>query len=93
MLAYDFDDPQEFDSTGKSRPRLTAADVSGNGQDIPLVTLPRPSDVVIDRSQPLHMGALAFKNNYALAADAVGMPTGDITGQLPVAPLPGGLVQ
>lgn len=93
VLAYDFDDPQEFDSTGKSRPRLTAADVSGNGQDIQLVTLPRPSDIVIERKQPLHMGALAFKNNYALAADAIGMPTGDVTGQLHAAPLLVGLVR
>ena len=50
VLAYDFDDPQELDRSGRSRPRLTARDVSGNGNELPLITLPVPSDIVIEVS-------------------------------------------
>lgn len=47
VLAYNFDEQQIMDASGRSAPRVHAADVSGNGQHLPLIHPPEDGPVDI----------------------------------------------
>lgn len=82
VLAYTFDDEQPLDSSDRSGPRTQATDVSGKGNVLPLVNLPKEGPVDINPgggSKHLKTTALTFKNNYAMLSHAIDMPQEDFT--------------
>lgn len=47
VLAYTFDEQQAMEASGRTAPRVQAADVSGNAQHLPLINPPKDGPVDI----------------------------------------------